>query len=371
LSKRRKSKAQKELTILKYIAYFLSGITVVLIGVAAGYYFGFENAKTELEQKEKDKKERRLALLKKIEETNVPTVPSVQERLKEVLDKEKVKTPKKIEPKESTKKIETKTTDTQLAEFSKKLKEELQKEYTSATHEYATEDAKTPPERLKRDVKAITSNKPRLAIIIDDVSVRSQVKAIKDLNMNLTMSFLPPSKARPNSAKLASKENFYMVHLPMEAQSYSAEEPHTLRIKHTQQEISQRVRKIKELFPNVRYINNHTGSKYTADERAMNRLVLALNSNNISFVDSRTTSATQVPKVMKNFSLKYVARDVFLDHHMEKDYIKGQIKEAIRIAKNEGVAIAIGHPHKTTLSALRESRELLNAVDLVYINKVY
>jgi len=74
---------------------------------------------------------------------------------------------------------------------------------------------------------------------------------------------------------------------------------------------------------------------------------------------------------MKNFALKYVARDVFLDHHMDKAYVKGQIKHAIKIARAEGVAIAIGHPHKNTLAALRESKHLFKDLDLVLINKVY
>ncbi|MDQ7062364.1 MAG: divergent polysaccharide deacetylase family protein [Sulfurimonas sp.] len=206
---------------------------------------------------------------------------------------------------------------------------------------------------------------------MDDVSVKSQVNAIHSLGLNLTMSFLPPSAARPKSAKLASKEDFYMVHLPMEAQNYSAEEPNTLRITHSQSQISSRVQEIKKLFPKVRYINNHTGSKYTSSEIAMNRLIMALNANNISFIDSRTTAQTKVPKVMKNFGLKYVARDIFLDHHMDKPYIMSQIKRAIKIAKAEGIAIAIGHPHKNTILALYESKKLFKDVDLVLINKIY
>lgn len=375
MSKRRKNKTNKESNILKYIAGFLALLALGLLAIAAGYYIGFENAKTELAKKEAEKKERRLELLKKIEETNVPIPDSVNDRLKKVLE-ESTKETTQVDIKKDEVKKETEVTkvkEKQLTQISQTLQKEVLKvrEYAGASHEYAAGPSSKPPARAKRESKIIMPSKPKLAIIIDDVSVRSQVKAIKSLNMDVTMSFLPPSKARPNSAKLAAKEDFYMVHLPMEAQSFSAEEPNTLRVSHTQQEISQRVRDIKKMFPKVSYINNHTGSKYTEDERAMNRLVLAMNSNNISFIDSRTTSKTQVPKVMQNFALKYVARDVFLDHHTEKDYIKGQIKQAIRIAKSEGIAIAIGHPHKNTIAALKESKALLQDVDLVYINKVY
>ncbi|WP_415249685.1 divergent polysaccharide deacetylase family protein [Sulfurimonas sp.] len=365
MSKSKKSQAKNDSNILKYIAWLLGILILALVVLAGGYYMGFENAKSELQEKESEKRERRLALLKKIEQTNVPTVDNMNDRLKKVL-KDNIKVKKEIKETFVAK-------EKQLSKISKTLNKEILKvrEYAGASHEYASDSTQKAPSRIKREVKVLNSNKPKLAIIIDDVSVRSQVAAVKALGFDVTMSFLPPSAARPNSAKLAAKEDFYMVHLPMEAQNFSAEEPNTLRVSSSQKQVSSRVRDIKNMFPKVKYINNHTGSKYTEDERAMNRLILALNSNNISFVDSRTTSKTQVPKVMKNFALKYVARDVFLDHHMEKSYVKKQIKEAIRIAKSEGIAIAIGHPHKNTIAALKESRSLFKDIDLVLINKVY
>jgi hypothetical protein len=162
-----------------------------------------------------------------------------------------------------------------------------------------------------------------------------------------------------------------MVHLPMEAQSFSAEEPMTLRVSDSDAKIQSRIRAIKEAFPRVSYINNHTGSKFTSDEMAMNRLIYALKAQNIYFIDSRTTADTKAPKVMKNFGLEYVSRDVFLDHDLDKKSVKKQIKKAIKVAKLHGTAIAIGHPHENTLAALRESKHLFKDVELVYIDRLY
>ena len=355
MAKRKNSSSKFKSNILKYTAWFLATVALTLSSLLGGYYIGYEDAKSEITMKEKREKEKRLSLLKKLEKTTKKTQESVNNRLKEVLKKETLK--------QEVPKIK----------LTKKEEKEVLKvrEYAGASHEYGNGDLAKPPLRAKREVKQISSTKPKLAIIIDDVSVKSHVNAIKSLGMPLTMSFLPPSKARPNSAKLASQEDFYMVHLPMEAQSYSAEEPLTLRIHDSQQIISSRIEEVKRLFPKVKYINNHTGSKYTSNEVAMNRLIFAFNKNNISFVDSRTTADTKAPKVLKNFGLKYVSRDVFLDHHMDKPYIKSQIKKAIKIAKSEGIAIAIGHPHANTILALHESKKLLKDVELVYINRVY
>jgi len=335
MAKRKKnSKANNSSKLLVYTAWSLAIIALVLSSLLVGYYMGQESAKSEILQSEKSERSKRIALLQKLEESSKKSEEqkSVNKRLKEVLQKER-------------------------------------KAYVSASHEIDDPAFKNQQIEQKRDIVR-SAHKPKLAIIIDDVGTKSQVKAIKSLHLPLTMSFLPPSKVRPNTPKLASQEKIYMVHLPMEAQSFSAEEPHTLRVDDSQNLISQRVSEIKKLFPNVHYINNHTGSKFTSDEVAMNRLIFALNANKISFIDSRTTAKTQAPKVLKNFGLKYVARDVFLDHHMDKPYILEQIKKAIKVAKSHGTAIAIGHPHKNTLQALYESKSLLKDVDLVYINRL-
>lgn len=334
MAKRKTNKTGNSSKILEYIAWILAVVALILSSLVAGYYFGFQDAKAEFNKTKDKEKEQRLALIKKIE-SSVDEVKekSVSARLKEVLKKDTVT-------------------------------------YISASHELDDNSFVNEEKEPEREMKH-TAAKAKLSIIIDDVGTKSQVEAIKKINLPLTMSFLPPSKYRPNTPTLAAKEKFYMVHLPMEAQNFSAEEPITLRVHDSQSVVSSRIQEIKEYFPKVEYINNHTGSKFTSDEVAMNRLIFALNTNKIHFVDSRTTSETMAPKVLKNFGLKYVSRDVFLDHEMEKEYVVEQIKKAIKVAKAHGTAIAIGHPHKNTLEAIYESKKLFKDVDLVYVDKIY
>jgi len=331
--KRKKSTDSNLLRILTYIAFGLGVIALCLATLVGGYYIGYEDGSNDV------KKELRTT--------------------KNELHKQKLKSQREY---------------SKVVDVNKKLKDILKKERESvdviASHEYDSKLSKLPPKPVKRKAIKVVS-KPKLFIIIDDVATKAQIKSIKDTGVNLTMSFLPPSKTRPNSAKLASKEKFYMVHLPMEAMHFTAEEPSTLRVSDSKAEIEKRINYIVKLFPRVKYINNHTGSKFTADELAVNKLVTVLNEKGISFVDSRTTSKTKVPLVMKNFGLKYIGRDVFLDNKADKRYIKRQIKNAVRIAKKYGTAIAIGHPHRNTLLALKESKELLKQVDLVQVYELY
>ncbi|QOY55175.1 divergent polysaccharide deacetylase family protein [Candidatus Sulfurimonas marisnigri] len=342
MTKRKNKSSKKGSNTLVYIAWTLSIVAIILGSLLAGYYIGYKDAKNDMLKKEIRKDEKKLAMLRKLEAVSAKKdKSSVSSRLKEVLKKD-VKKELEKEPKIILKSL-------------------------SASHEY---DGETLPKAPKRKIK-IVSTKPKLAIIIDDVSVKSHVNAIKSLNLPLTMSFLPPSEFRPNSAILASHEKFYMVHLPMEAKSFTKEEPFTLRVADSQTKISKRIASIRKLFPNVKYINNHTGSKFTSNELAVNKLIYALKKQNINFIDSRTIASTKVPMVMKNYGKKYMARDIFLDHEMEKKYVKKQIKEAIKVAKLHGTAIAIGHPHANTIMALSESKKLFEDVELVLIDRLY
>ena len=238
----------------------------------------------------------------------------------------------------------------------------------TAKHEY--DKNAMPPNHIEKKVQKVEGKKGKLAIIFDDVSFAGDVKHIKALGFPVTMSFLPPTARHPNSAKLAAKEPYYMVHLPMEAMNFNSPEKSTLLTSDSKEKIVERIQKVKEQFPKVKFINNHTGSKFTSDAEAMNKLVFALRLEKIGFIDSRTTAETKAEEVMKRYKMPYQTRDIFLDHEDDVEAIKKQIKKAIRIANKYGKCIAICHPHKSTLKALQESTPLFNDVELVRIDKL-
>lgn len=216
----------------------------------------------------------------------------------------------------------------------------------------------------------IINNKPKLAIIIDDVTLQSQVNNIQKINHNITMSFMPPIKTHKNSAKIAQDLDFYMVHFPMQATSFKFEETHTLHIGDSYEKIEKRVKKVREWYPNAKYTNNHTGSRFTAHDESMDYFYRALKKYNFIFLDSRTTPKTVSKKYAKKYDLPFLARNIFLDNKQDYQYILGQLKKSIKIAKKSGYAIAIGHPHKITLKVLKEAEPLFKDLNLVYVNKI-
>ncbi len=228
----------------------------------------------------------------------------------------------------------------------------------------------TETNEVKAAVKA--GYKPRLVIIIDDVAYKHQADAIKAVNLKLTPSFFPATSAHPETPVLARRFGFYMIHLPMQALGgFKGAEIGTLTVNDDYEKIAKKLQSIKRDFPNLKYINNHTGSRFTSDTAAMDRMMRAVRDENLIFVDSKTTSPTKVYGAAKKYSMPYIARDVFLDHDGSKAAVRKQLKYAVELAKKRSYAIAIGHPHKNTLEVLQESTKLLQEVEVVYLKDLF
>lgn len=216
------------------------------------------------------------------------------------------------------------------------------------------------------------SQKPKLVIIIDDVTTRKELSDIEGLGMKITPSIFPPSQRSMKSHLLAKGLTHYMIHLPMESSSTQLNTQYkTLFTTDDESKIQTRVKEIRDLFPTGHYINNHTGSVFTANFDAMMVLYKALREAGFVFVDSRTIGASQVKKVMQAFGDDYISRDVFIDNERTICYIHHQLKIAVEDAKRKGYAIAIGHPHHITIEALAKATDILADVELLYIDELY
>jgi polysaccharide deacetylase 2 family uncharacterized protein YibQ len=214
----------------------------------------------------------------------------------------------------------------------------------------------------------VTSARPKLAIIIDDVTHQSQLNKIAAINLSITPSLLPPKKGS-RTDELAKNLPFYMVHLPTEALSYNAE-PISLMSGDDYAAIYAKLARFKQQFPRARYYNNHTGSRFTADLEAMQNLFIAMDELGLIFVDSRTTAQTKAPEVAQDLGKRLLSRDVFLDNDQDATKIREQLSLAVKKARERGYAIAIGHPHDVTLRTLRDSADLLGGIDVVYLKDI-
>lgn len=210
----------------------------------------------------------------------------------------------------------------------------------------------------------------KLAIIIDDVGTDEQAQKIAALPVRVTPSIFPPEYQRKDTRALARGFEHYAIHLPMEANS-AKNNSATLRTSDNYEKLQGVIAKLRADFPNAKFINNHTGSKFTADERAMQNLLRAMNEHGFLFIDSRTSPATKAKAAMNGLGMRYVHRDVFLDNQNSVAAVRKKLREAVTLAKKQGYAIAIGHPKSSTLRALANSADILGEVDLVYLDEIY
>lgn len=222
------------------------------------------------------------------------------------------------------------------------------------------------------DIKPKLTNKPKLAIIIDDISTFYHAKKIKSLGLKITPSIFPISQNYPQTISVAREFKFYMIHLPLEAINYPYQEKNTLKVGDSIEKINKQIAKIRSDFPNAIYINNHTGSKFTSDYSSMKILFNSLKTYKMIFIDSYTTKESKAGILSKEFGNKYLKRDVFIDNNKDEKAIINQIRRAIKIAKISGQAIAIGHPYSQTFKALEVMKnELKSEVELVFVKDLY
>lgn len=314
----------------KHIVVFL-GVFLMISLVAFGYFLGL-NKKNTVSIKSTSVKKELSAAKTKNPEKNAEKKPSVVT----MVSAEPKVTPKASDPAET---------------FEKKVHGEVK--------------------NTKRTALAYRGKKPKLVIIIDDVSSTKQLANIRALAMKITPSIFPPYELSKSNHILAQGLEHYMIHLPMQSGKSYDKQYATLMVTDSQEKMEARVKELRRLFPTARYVNNHTGSVFTDNYNAMKILYTALRNEGFVFVDSRTTGMTKVLKIAHDFGDAYIARDIFIDNKQNIPYIHAQLKKAVQNAKKNGYAIAIGHPHAITMKALTSAKDIFDEVELVYIDEIY
>jgi polysaccharide deacetylase 2 family uncharacterized protein YibQ len=233
-----------------------------------------------------------------------------------------------------------------------------------AISEYRTSDGwRVADIRLLLDGKPVSRWKLRevrrilhAAIIIDDLGADLQAaRQLLALPYPLTFSILPHLRAsRETAAEVRRAGHEVMLHLPMEPQPGPHVSPGEgeIGIGMTSFEIEQILESDLASVPQAAGVNNHMGSRATADPRLMAAVMRALAARHLYFVDSRTTAASVALAEARRQGLPAFYRSVFLDDTESVPYTLGQLRQFRRVLENQGTALAIGHPYPTTIAAL-------------------
>jgi len=208
----------------------------------------------------------------------------------------------------------------------------------------------------------------RASIVIDDLGEDLAVAhALLDLPYPLTFSVLPRLPHSQETAQAAHRAGRQvMLHLPMEPEpaSHIAVGDGALTVGMTPAAAAAVVRSDLDAVPYAAGVNNHMGSRATADRALMVPVMKVLAERRLYFVDSRTTAETVALDAARQAGIPAFYRSVFLDNTETTEYSLGQLRELCRIVRQQGVALAIGHPYRTTVAALSEFLPQLEGQDI-------
>jgi polysaccharide deacetylase 2 family uncharacterized protein YibQ len=160
-----------------------------------------------------------------------------------------------------------------------------------------------------------------------------------------------------------------LAHVPMQALSDRDPGPMALKPGMSPQEVTRRLDWNLSRVPGLVGINNHEGSRFTADADALAPVMATLKARHLFFFDSRTGPISGVAEAAAKAGVMSAERDIFLDDDRSPKAVRAQLARLVQQAKRKGVAIAIGHPHDVTLGLLAEWLKQDHGVTLVPLDQ--
>lgn len=210
---------------------------------------------------------------------------------------------------------------------------------------------------------ACSAHAGKLAIVIDDFGYRpAQENQVLQMPKNISVAVLPNAPhAREMATRAHQLGHEVLIHLPMAPLSKQPLEKDTLRPDMSSAEIERIVHDAAAKVPYAVGLNNHMGSAMTSSLPGMQKVMQVLDHYNFYFLDSMTIGNSQSTRAAAGTSVKVIKRRVFLDDTQNEADIRTQFTRAVRLAQRDGSAIAIGHPHPTTVKVLLQMLPTLPA----------
>jgi uncharacterized protein len=194
----------------------------------------------------------------------------------------------------------------------------------------------------------------RVALVVDDLG-RSveEVETLFRLGVPVTYAVLPfESETGSVVAALARHGAQVLCHLPMQPVHGQNPGPGALLYGMSEAELRDATTAALAAVPGAVGVNNHMGSRLSADERSMRAVLAVLKERGLFFLDSRTSPESVGYRLASRLGVPAAERQVFLDSDPRPEIIREQFLRTLELARKRGAAIAIGHPHPATLAML-------------------
>lgn len=200
---------------------------------------------------------------------------------------------------------------------------------------------------------------PRIAIIIDDLGYQLAAghRAVA-LPGPVACAILPGT---PGSAQLAyaatERGKEVLLHLPLQSvDRHGPAEPGSITIDTTRQGLAEAFANAMAAVPFAVGVNGHRGSLLTRHPGHMSWLMEEiLRAGGLYFVDSYTTHRSVALQIAAEKGVPAIKRDVFLDSDPAPEMVAREFERLKSLAREQGRAVAIGHPYPETLAFLERA----------------
>jgi polysaccharide deacetylase 2 family uncharacterized protein YibQ/vacuolar-type H+-ATPase subunit F/Vma7 len=223
--------------------------------------------------------------------------------------------------------------------------------------------------------KTVVKTRGEMAIIIDDFGYSQEpIAAFANISAPLTFSVLPYHTYSAEAASRGiSSGHQVILHLPMEPLNAKLEsESKTITVAMSDEAIKKMTLNAINAIPGAIGVNNHQGSRATADKRVMRDVLQVIKDKGMFFVDSRTNSRSVAVDVARQSGVPTAENDLFIDNASDVAAVERQLRVAERIALRSGEVVVIGHARVNTADALREMIPELESsgVKLVFVSQL-
>jgi polysaccharide deacetylase 2 family uncharacterized protein YibQ len=201
----------------------------------------------------------------------------------------------------------------------------------------------------------IKKKSPAVAVVVDDFGFFNNrlVREFLAVKIDITIAVIPGLKYSSDICRLAGGAGKdVLCHLPMEPEQRVDDfgKIPFVRVSMSNKRIRSVVESALTTTPGVVGMNNHMGSKATADSRVMKVVLGVCHKHNLFFFDSLTSSRSVASEMASTMGMSPLRNDIFLDN--SKDDIRRNMEKLMNIASRRGWALGIMHVKRDSLRDL-------------------
>lgn len=194
-------------------------------------------------------------------------------------------------------------------------------------------------------------NGPVIAIVVSAVG-SLKLSGISDLSSEISIG-VPSYIDLIKDSKLL--EYNIALNIPLESNNYPEdEEPNSLLIKDSSEEIKMKLNNILEKQLNYQAVYTSSQESYTNSYSRAEYFLELLQNRNLIYLSEITNKDAIIYEVANKLNYSILKNDIILDAEISSEHIMKQLLELENIAKQSGLAIAMGNAYPLTLKLIEE-----------------